>query len=52
MTTTITTPTDDDAYPSETTFDRHADSDRAPMMFSPSSTATAGQFDTEADRPR
>jgi len=24
----------------------------APMMFSPSSTATMGQFDTEADEPQ
>jgi len=52
MTTTITTPTDDEAYPAEpTTFDR-SDAASAPLMFSPESTATAGQFDTEADRQR
>jgi len=52
MTTTITTPTDDDAYPSEpTTFDR-SNSAGAPLMISPTCSATAGQFDTEADRQR
>ncbi|MBV0922687.1 hypothetical protein KTS45_00600 [Halomicroarcula limicola] len=53
MTTRITTPTDEDAYPTTTsTFGdtgRSSRSDRAPMTFSPTSFATAGQFDTEAD---
>jgi hypothetical protein len=51
MTTRITTPTDDDAF-STTTFaagDARTRSDRAPMMFSPTSSAVMGQFDTEAD---
>ncbi|WP_254271447.1 hypothetical protein [Haloarcula marina] len=53
MTTRITTPTDDEAYPTEIpTFGRESRTDRAPMMFSPTSSATAGQFDTEADEPR
>ncbi len=53
MTTQITTPTDDDAYPTDqTTFDMRGRSDGAPMMFSPTSSATAGQFDTEADQQR
>ncbi|MBX0323553.1 hypothetical protein EGH21_10980 [Halomicroarcula sp. F13] len=55
MTTRITTPTDDDAYPTTNpTFDgaHRSGSDRAQMMFSPTSSATAGQFDTEADEPR
>jgi hypothetical protein len=47
MTTTITTPTDDESYPTPE-FDGRS-TDDAPMMFSPTSTATAGQFDTEAD---
>jgi len=49
MTTQITTPTDDDAYPT-TDFDRRTATDGAPLLFSPTSTATAGQFDTEADQ--
>ena len=55
MTTRITTPADDDAYPTETPqFDTHDGSpaDGAPMMFSPTSSATAGQFDTDADQQR
>ena len=50
MTTTITTPTDDESYPTPD-FDSRS-TDGAPLMFSPTSTATAGQFDTEADDPR
>lgn len=51
MTTQITTPTDDDAYPTDrTTFDTRGRTGGAPMMFSPTSSARAGQFDTEADQ--
>ena len=50
MTTTITTPTDDESYPTPD-FDTRS-TDGAPLMFSPTSTATAGQFDTEADELR
>ncbi len=50
MTTTITTPTDDESYP--TPEFGHRSTDGAPLMFSPTSTATAGHFDTEADEPR
>jgi hypothetical protein len=49
MTTQITTPTDDDAYPT-TDFESRSTTDGAPLQFSPTSTATAGQFDTEADQ--
>lgn len=55
MTTRITTPADEDAYPTEQPqFDnRNAGRpDGAPMMFSPTSSAAAGQFDTEADQQR
>lgn len=55
MTTQITTPTDDDEYPTDQpAFDSRTRSPTggAPIMFSPTSDATAGQFDTEADRPR
>ena len=53
MTTQITTPTDDDAYPTDqTSFEPRGRTDGAPMMFSPTSTATAGHFDTEAEDPR
>jgi len=50
MTTTITTPTDDESYPTPEFGNRSTDG--APLMFSPTSTATAGNFDTEADDPR
>jgi len=50
MTTTITTPTDDESYPTPDFGDRSTDG--APLMFSPTSMATAGQFDTEADEAR
>jgi len=50
MTTTITSPTDDESYPTPEFGNRSTDS--APLMFSPTSTATAGNFDTEADQPR
>jgi len=52
MTTQITTPADDDAYPTDTPFNREhgTPTDGAPMMFTPTSSATAGQFDTEADQ--
>ncbi|MFC6973611.1 hypothetical protein ACFQL1_01345 [Halomicroarcula sp. GCM10025709] len=53
MTTRITTPTDDESYPTTTqTFGDTGRSDRAPMMFSPTSSAAMGQFDTEADEPQ
>jgi hypothetical protein len=52
MTTRITTPSDDESYPTTQTIGDTDRSDRAPMMFSPTSSATAGQFDTEADQPR
>ena len=55
MPTTITTPTDDDAYPTQTPeFDARdrSPAEGAPLTFAPTSTATAGNFDTEADRPR
>ncbi|MDS0284185.1 hypothetical protein [Haloarcula onubensis] len=51
MTTQITTPTDDESYPTPDFGSRSA-TDGAPLQFSPTSTATAGQFDTEADQPR
>jgi len=51
MTTTITTPADDESYPTPD-FEAHSRNAGAPLMFSPTSTATAGQFDTEADQPR
>jgi len=51
MTTQLTTPTDDESYPTPD-FDSRSPTDGAQMMFSPGSAATAGQFDTEADRPR
>jgi len=51
MTTTITTPTDDESYPTPD-FGARDRTDGAPLMFSPTSTATAGQFDTEADQRR
>jgi hypothetical protein len=47
MTTQITIPTDDDAYPEPT--DRSS-CDYAPLLFSPTSHAAAGQFDTEAEQ--
>ncbi len=50
MTTTITTPTDDESYPTPEFGSRSTDD--AQLMFSPTSTATAGHFDTEADDPR
>jgi len=50
MTTTITTPTDDESYPTPD-FDTRS-TDGAPLMFSPTSTATAGNFDTEAEERR
>ncbi|WP_276296039.1 hypothetical protein [Haloarcula ordinaria] len=51
MTTQITTPTDDDAFTTDTTSltDVGTRADRAPMMFSPTSSAVMGQFETEAD---
>ncbi len=52
MTTRITTPTDDESYPTTTHLGDTDRSDRAPMMFSPTSTAAMGQFDTEADEPQ
>ena len=52
MTTRITTPTDDESYPTTQQFGDTGRSDRAPMMFSPTSTAAMGQFDTEADEPQ
>jgi len=52
MTTRITTPADDDAYPTPQFDNRDSTGGGAPMMFSPTSSATAGQFDTEADQPR
>ena len=51
MTTTITSPTDDESYPTPD-FDARSSSDGAPLLFSPTSDATAGQFDTEADQRR
>jgi len=55
MTTRITTPADEDAYPTETPqFDNRDGStaDGAQLMFSPTSSAIAGQFDTDADQRR
>jgi hypothetical protein len=51
MTTTISTPTDDESYPTPD-FGTRSRTDGAPLMFSSTCTATAGQFDTEADQPR
>jgi len=48
MTTTITTPTDDESYPTPD-FDDRPRTAGAPLMFSPTSDATAGQFDTDTD---
>ncbi|MFC6865471.1 hypothetical protein ACFQGE_18650 [Halomicroarcula sp. GCM10025817] len=52
MTTQITTPTDDDAFTTDSASfpETRSRSDRAPMMFSPTSAAVMGQFDTEADQ--
>ena len=53
MTTIITTPADDESYPTDTpAFDtrQRSGSSSAPLTFSPTSSATAGQFDTEADQ--
>lgn len=56
MTTRITNPTDEEAYP--TTIPTFGDTDGrsrsrdAPMMFSPTSQSTMGQFDTESTDPR
>ncbi|MFC7020866.1 MULTISPECIES: hypothetical protein [Haloarcula] len=52
MTTQITTPADDDAFTTDSTSfaENRSRSDRAPMMFSPTSGALMGQFDTEADQ--
>ncbi|MFB6222411.1 MAG: hypothetical protein ABEH86_01890 [Haloarcula sp.] len=56
MTTRITTPTDEEAYPTTNpTFgdtDTGSRSDSAPKMFSPTNHATMGQFETEATDPR
>ncbi len=56
MTTRITTPRNDDSYPTTTLpFDNADDQSRsrhAPKMFSPTNHATMGQFDTEATDPR
>jgi len=54
MTTRIETPADDEAFPTDTpTFDNTGrTTSRAQMMFSPTSSATMGQFDTESDNPR
>jgi len=54
MTTRITTPRNDDSYPTTTLpfDDADSDSGRAPKMFSPTNHATMGQFDTEATDPR
>jgi hypothetical protein len=56
MTTRITTPRNDDSYPTTTLPFDEADgqsrSRRAPKMFSPTNHATMGQFDTEATDPR
>jgi hypothetical protein len=56
MTTRITTPRNEDSYPTTTLpFDNADDqsrSRRAPKMFSPTNHATMGQFDTEATDPR
>ncbi|WP_336338152.1 hypothetical protein [Haloarcula brevis] len=53
MTTRITTPRNDDSYPTTTLpFDANDQSSRAPKMFSPTNHATMGQFDTEATDPR
>ena len=57
MTTQITTPTDDDAFQTDSqSFSPNDPRDRratgsagAQMMFSPTSAAQMGQFDTEAD---
>ena len=46
-------PTDNQSthpIPPTTDFDRRSTTDGAPLMFSPTSGATAGQFDTEADQ--
>jgi|GEM_PF-1044434 len=56
MTTRITTPRNDDSYPTTTLpfddADGQSQSRRAPKMFSPTNHATMGQFDTEATDPR
>ncbi|EMA23496.1 hypothetical protein [Haloarcula argentinensis] len=56
MTTRITTPRNDDSYPTTTlpfdVADDQSRSRRAPKMFSPTNHATMGQFDTEATDPR
>jgi hypothetical protein len=54
MTTRITTPRNDDSYPTTTLpfDDAESKSRRAPKMFSPTNHATMGQFDTEATDPR
>ncbi|MDS0222510.1 hypothetical protein NDI54_14290 [Haloarcula sp. S1AR25-5A] len=53
MTTRITTPRNDDSYPTTTLpFDDADSSRRAPKMFAPTNDATMGQFDTEATDPR
>ena len=54
MTTRITTPRNDDSYPTTTLpfDDTESQSRRAPKMFSPTNHATMGQFDTEATDPR
>lgn len=50
MTTQITNPTDDEAFPTTPSFDEVATrSGAVQLMFSPTSTAEMGQFETEAE---
>lgn len=52
MTTQITRPNDDEAFPTTPSFNDigTGKSTYAPLMFSPFSKAKMGQFDTEADQ--